>query len=79
MTQEDDDGNAGTFISKQQLNALMSRLQGRSDIFNKVMDGIKKKNISSLDRISHDLYNGIMKFVDEELAKKPEVEDEAGQ
>jgi hypothetical protein len=76
VIQEDDDGNSATFISEKQRHLLINKLNGHPDIHKLVCERLNASNIQSFDRITHDLFQPILNFVDAAIEKKKEASNE---
>ena len=74
--QEDDDGNAATFISRKQVADLVSMLKGHADIHAHLMTQLAKNNTSALDKIQVDDYEKICAMVAGWVKKKTEKLEE---
>lgn len=74
--QEDDDGNAATFISRKQVAELVSLLKGHADIHSHLMNQLAKANTNALDKIQVDDYEKIYAMVDGWVKKKMEKEEQ---
>jgi hypothetical protein len=74
--QEDDDGNAATFISRKQVAELVSLLKGHSEIHSHLMTQLAKTNTLALDKIQVDDYEKIYAMVDGWVKKKTEKLEE---
>lgn len=74
--QEDDDGNAATFISRKQVAELVSLLKGHSEIHSHLMSQLAKTNTSALDKIQVDDYEKVYAMVSGWVKKKTEKLEE---
>lgn len=72
VVQEDDDGNAATFISRKQIADLVALLKGHPDIHGHLMAQLAKSNILAFDKIAIVDYEKICALVNGWVKKKTE-------
>lgn len=76
VVQEDDDGNAATFISRKQNQDLIGMLKGHPDIYSHLMTQLSKAGIGSTEKIPIVDYEKIYVMVAGWVKKKTEKLEE---
>ena len=74
--QEDDDGNAATFISRKQVVELTNLLKGHQDVYNTIVRQLAQKRIETFDKIPICDYEKLLDHVRNLIEKKSEKEIE---